>query len=426
MKEYKCEHCKKVFDRKSNYMNHMNRKNACDSLIISDKIIEEIKNEEIIESNDKLKNIINIDNKYIKKCLDECKCAYCGNVYTRKNNVISHIKHHCKRVKEIEKERDLIFANLKNIEEAKKFKEEKENLKEEKKKIDEEKEKFNDKKTIEELKEQNKKIEKQNKMILSMFNKLQKEFKKSNTTKTKNSNNTQTISNNNINSNNNNMVNNNQQNITLVGYKNEDLDKLDKSEILAIMKRGFQAPVELTRTIHFNPKYPEFHNIYIPKINERYGMVFTNDKWRLIDKNDLIDDIYENKRDFIIQNLDNFINQLDEFKKKSLKRWLDINDNDDESIITTKEDIKKLLFDNRHLAMDKKRIMDREARKLEIIHLPKKEKPKIQICDVESVSEKSDTESSDSSKYSNYSYLDEGNDSDSVSDSDSYEEKNKR
>ncbi len=68
--------------------------------------------------------------------------------------------------------------------------------------------------------------------------------------------------------------------------------------------------------------------------------------------------------------------------------------------------------------MDKKRIMDKEARKLDIAHLPKKEKTKIQICDVESTLEnKSDAESSDSSKYSNYSYLDEGSDSDSDSDS---------
>jgi len=232
--------------------------------------------------------------------------------------------------------------------------------------------------------------------------------------------------NSNINSNNNNTINT-QQNITLVGYKEEDLNKIDKSEILTIMKRGFQAPVELTRTIHFNPKYPEFHNIFIPKINEKYGMVFTNGKWRLIDKNDLVDDIYENKREFIIQNFDNFINQLDEFKKKSLKRWLNTDENDDESIINTKEDIKRLLYDNRHLAMNKKRIMDREARKLEIIQLPKKTNKK-EICDIqiESVSESSDTESdnSDSTYYSNYSYVESDNDNDNDIDNDN-DNKNK-
>jgi hypothetical protein len=420
MKEYQCENCGKKFDKKYNYNVHINRVNPCDSLQLPKKILNDIKDEEIIESNIILKHATNITNENIKKCLNENKCAYCDKKFSNKNNTIYHIKNSCKKVREIENEKHEIFTRLK---ENKKIQEEKDRLHEEKerieidkKKFSEEKEKFNDKKTIEELKVQNKKIDEQNKLILSMFNKLQKEFKKSKYTKNiDNSKNTQNIKNNQVNNNSNNNNNTfNQQNINLVGYKQEDLDKLDKSEILAIMKRGFQAPVELTRTIHFNPKYPEFHNIYIPKINEKYGMVYTNNKWRLIDKNELVEDIYENKRDFIIQNLDNFINQLDEFKKKSLKRWLNTDENDDESVINTKNDIKMLLFDNRHLAMDKKRIMDREARKLEIVSLPKKVKSPRQICNIEvknvlgsdndSTSD-SDSENSDSTQYSNYSYM---------------------
>jgi hypothetical protein len=408
MKEYKCENCGKIFGKKYNYEIHINRTKPC--------------NPPQIKIDDKNENFIgaNISNEYVKKCLDESKCAYCGNQYTRKNNVIYHMKHYCKKAKEIEKEKHEIFTRLKQENEDNKKKEEEENrlkeienklvekekkLSEKENKIEEERKRLDDEKRIKILEEKNKKMCEENKKIMQMFNKLQKELKKSSGIKNSNVN-----SHNNSNNNNNNTINN-QQNILLAGYKNEDLDRIDKSEILAVMKRGFQAPVELTRTIHFNPKYPEFHNIFIPKINEKYGMVFTNNKWRLIDKNDLIDDIYENKRDFIIQNFDNFVNQLDEFKKKSLKRWLNKDENDDESIINTKNDIKMLLFDNRHLAMNKKRIMDREARKLEIVHLPKKV-DKREICDVkiESVSESSDTESdhSDQTYYSNYSYVKSG------------------
>jgi hypothetical protein len=192
----------------------------------------------------------------------------------------------------------------------------------------------------------------------------------------------------------------------LVGYKNEYFENIDKSEILAIMKRGFQAPVELTRKIHFNPKFPEYHNIYIPKINEKYGMVFMNDDWRLIDKNELIDDIYENKRDFIVQNYDKFSGQLNEYKKKSLNRWLNADD-DDISVINTKNDIKRLLYDNRHMAMEKKRIMDREKRKcIEIVSLPKRikeVKPKKKNKS-ESESENENEYDSSSDSFSNYSY----------------------
>ncbi len=147
-------------------------------------------------------------------------------------------------------------------------------------------------------------------------------------------------------------------------------------------------------------------------------MVYVDGKWRIIDKNELVEDIYENKRDFIIQNLDNFINKLDEHKKKSLKRWLNTDD-DDISIKNTKNDIKMLLFNNRHMAMDQKKAMEREKRKLEIISMPKKIKSKpnttVKVVEVESENNsesESDIEinkksisSSDSSESENYSYL---------------------
>jgi hypothetical protein len=392
MKEYLCDKCGKKFDKKYNYQVHINRVNPCNAVSssikneIKENQQEEIKNNNTTSPNNTLK-IINISNDYLQKCINENKCAYCDKKYARKSNVMHHIKNNCKKVKEIENERHIIFTKLKQEKEENRFEEINKKLLETEKKLLETQE-------ILILKEENKKIK-------ATLENMQKELYKY-----KKISNNAVNSNINSNNNSNNTINNNQQNITLVGYKEENLEKIDKSEILTIMKRGFQAPVELTRTIHFNPKYPEFHNIFIPKINEKYGMVFTNNKWRLIDKNDLIDDIYENKRDFIVQNFDNFINQLDEFKKRSLKRWLNTDENDDESIINTKEDIKRLLFDNRHLAMNKKRIMDREARKLEIVQLPKKVDKK-EICDIkiESVSEISDSDNSDSTYYSSYSYV---------------------
>ena len=143
------------------------------------------------------------------------------------------------------------------------------------------------------------------------------------------------------------------------------------------MKRGFQAPVELTRTIHCNPKYPEFHNVFIPKINEKNGMIHIKNKWNLIDKNELSDDIYHRKRDYIIQNLEHYIDQLDEFKIKSLKRWLNTTDDDDEAIINTKKDIKNVLYENRALAMNQKKLLEKQKKQLEIVNFPKKEKSKI-------------------------------------------------
>ena len=217
----------------------------------------------------------------------------------------------------------------------------------------------------------------------------------------------------------------------MVDYNKEDLSKIDKKEILAIMKRGFQAPVELTRTIHCNPKYPEFHNVFIPKINEKNGMIHIKDKWNLIDKNELSDDIYHRKRDYIIQNLEYYIDQLDEFKIKSLKRWLNTVDDDDEAIINTKKDIKNVLYENRALAMNQKKLLEKQKKQLEIVNLPKNEKSKVndkllKLFDLKKEksisspenSEDSDTSSSSSSSDGEYSCNVNDSDDESSSDGD--------
>jgi hypothetical protein len=397
MKEYICYDCGKIFDRKSNYDNHKNRIKPCKNETEIDAKIDN--NYDNLSQNEKdALNNFNVDAKKIQESSKNGECAYCGKKYSNKSNVIFHIKNNCKKVKEIEDAKYKIFLKLKEEELARlKFKE----MENTKIQILEEENK--------KMKQETQKMKQKTDQLEKAFTKLQKELKRSTSCKN-------TISksniNSNINSNNNNNNVLNQQNIVLVGYKKEDMENIDQNEILAIMKRGFQAPVELTRAVHFNPKYPEYHNIFIPKINEKYGMIYMDGNWKIIDKNELVEDIYENKRDFIIQNLDKFIEQLDEFKKKSLKRWLNTDD-DDISIKNTKNDIKMLLYNNRKMAMEKKKIMEREARKkIEVVRFPKKIK---EVSENESDSDsESDSESNfdnkesssydTSSEYSNYSY----------------------
>jgi hypothetical protein len=412
MKNFECDRCGKCFNYKHHLEGHLNKKNQCDKLVNKEEkeeresIEPEIKEKLIIPNNNE--NIKIIDAKSLREFLEKCNCVYCGKHFSYKHSVLYHIKNNCKRVKEIEEEKHKIFEGLKKIEE------EKEKLKEENQKLKSENQKFKDK-----MEKKLKELEKDLAKNIKKSNELNKTI--SNTTNIDNTNNSVRIENNNIDNsvNNNtdnsvkidNRTNNNQQNLYLANYNKEDLSKIDKSEILAIMKRGFQSTVELTRAIHFNPKYPEYHNIYIARINERYAMVYTNHKWRIMDKNELVNDIYDNKRDFIIQNLENFITQLDENKKKSLKRWLDRDDNDI-SIKNTKNDIKMLLFNNRHMVMDKKKEIEsiERKKKLDIIKksdiLVKKSDAHIKKSNAllkKYIKNKGDSDS-DSDRISNYSY----------------------
>jgi hypothetical protein len=362
MEKYECNECGKKFHKKQHYEYHMQRKTSC--VPVNPIVKPETKH---------------LDSKLMRQYLDECKCAYCEKVFTRKDNLIHHIKYNCKKVKEIEEEKYKIFTKLK----------EKEDLRI--KKLEEELSKIKENFEVK-LKEKDKEIND----LKKNAGKIKKVL--NNTT---NSNNNISNSNNIDNSINTQNNNNNLQNIYLMNYNANNMPALTSSEIIEALKRGFQTPVELTRKIHFNPKFPEFHNVYIPRINERYGMIYMDGDWKIMDKDELVEDIYESKRAFVVENLETYINQLDEFKIKSLKRWLD-RDDDDEGVINTKNDIKKLLFNNRKMAMNRKKEIDNlnKKKKLEIVHRQIKK-----IKEVESSDKDSSDSDSSSDEESNYSYV---------------------
>jgi hypothetical protein len=368
MKIYECDKCDKIFTQKHHLENHLKRKNPCNKDADKEKKYEIEEEVQITENNNP-----NTNSKIMKDYLNNCRCVYCNKEFTRKSSVLYHIEHNCKKVKEIEEERNNIFTKLKILEEHNK------KLEQENKKL----KKYNDNKLRDDIKNDMKQ------KLLDEVAKIKQELSvlSNNTAVIQNNSNSNSNSNN-INSNN----NFNSQNIVLNNYNKEDLSNLDEDMIIAIMKRGYQSTVELTRAIHFNPNFPENHNIFIPKINERHGMVFQNYSWKLIDKDDLADDIFENKRDFIIQNLNKFFNKLDQYKQNSLMRFLDNDDYDDEAIINTKNDIKNLLYDNRKMAMDQKKAIERAAKNkpLEILKLKNlKEKSEVKIEEFNNNSDKS-------------------------------------
>ena len=350
MKDYICKKCDRRFKQKCHLDNHLQKKNPCDTLlkksILSTNFTENentslVKSTNFTENNKiSLKKSTNLskiqefstnfnkiqtnfleDNKNpiinsqsIKQYINDKKCIYCYKKFARKENVIYHLTNSCKRKKEITKEKEMIFDQLKKLKD------------------------HNDN-----LEEQKNNLEKQNKLLIDKVDKIERMMCE---------NKNYLIQENIDNSTN---INNHQQNnVLLSNYGQEDLSKIDKKLFLKAAKRGFNTPVEVTRAIHFNDDHPEYHNIFIPRINEKHAMVYKEDKWRLMNKNDLIDDLYDQKKAFIEDNFDEFYDSLDEHKKKTLMRWLDAND-DDQGIINTKESLKNLLYEEKDLAMDYKK-----------------------------------------------------------------------
>ena len=238
---------------------------------------------------------------------DQSKCKFCGKGFTLSTSMYRHMNHTCKIKKSDDLNRDRIYERLLELEEKSK--------------------------DIDILKKENNILKKK---VVSLEKNVN------------NINNVPKITNNTTNNNINNGI---VAHINLIGYGKEDLSKIDKKDILKAIQCGYDAAIKLTETLHFNPKHPEYHNIYITNVKDKYAMMFDGQDWNLIMKNDLINKIYDDKKNYIEENLDDFIDSLSMSRKKALDRWLETDDTD-ERISKIKNEIKLLLYNKRNFIID--------------------------------------------------------------------------
>jgi hypothetical protein len=140
-------------------------------------------------------------------------------------------------------------------------------------------------------------------------------------------------------------------NIVLIGHDKEDLSKIDNKDILKCLKKGFYSTIYLTEAVHFNPKYPEYHNVYISNIKDKYAMMYDGKEWSLTRKTELIDRLYEDKKNYIKNNMEYFLETLSKSQIRALERWLNTDDEHDK-IKEVKDKIKLLLYNKREVVID--------------------------------------------------------------------------
>jgi hypothetical protein len=331
---YKCNNCGKVFNRKENFTYH-EKNNVC-----------------------------------AKKTF--C-CGYCPNKFTSKVGMYNHMRDVCK-VKKLNdaKNEDILIRLVQMEEETKRLRSDNEKLKSDERlaKLEE---------TTKKLKEDNKKLKKENEKMKRVIKTTDKPQNIKNNTINGNVNNGN-INNGDVNNGN---INNGDVNngtvinatITLVGYGNEDLSKLDKSEIFKALQTGYNSTVKLTEAVHFNPDFPEYHNIYISNMKDKYAMMHDGKQWTLTTKEDLISKIYDDKRSYIEENLEEFVQSLHPSRKRALARWLDTDD-EDAKVKEIKENIKLLLYNSKNMVIENK-----EAKKSKSIKVIKDTQKSIYILE---------------------------------------------
>jgi len=276
-----------------------------------------------------------------KVCADKMfQCSGCSNKFTSKAGLQRHKREFCRKNRDIVDEKDNNKGgNKNNIDVTVQLK-----------KIEQKIEKKLEKK-MEKIIKENAKNEKRLKEEIEARKLLEEEIKKltarGNNIVANNENGNNNIVNNNGTINNNNVTNQ----YMLVEYGKEDITKISREEMLEAYRNGIDAALKLTQIIHFNPKYPENHNIYISNIKSIYASVYKGDAWELMLKEDLIDKIFERKKDILENSFDDHKDSLVKSRLRAYNNWIDLDD-DDETIKKIKKNINLLLYNKKNIPIE--------------------------------------------------------------------------
>jgi hypothetical protein len=292
---YVCNRCNKKYAHKGHYLRHLNRKNPCKNMAILD---------EDVDSENSAHFLHIFAQKNVQKCAKNVQkneenkttcymCPFCDKKFSRKFTLKRHILT-CKK------------KNIIDISENEKY-----NIN-----------------IINEFKN----------LTLEMNKNLKKEVEKIKNEINKN----KIITNN--------KIINNYNNISLIAYKNKpDLSHLTDNDFIKIMDRGLYSVPNLIKAIHFNNKKPENKNIYIPNIKNKYVMVWNGEFWELSNMEDVLDDMYENNSNILIDKMDEFIEIGDKLNPRIMKKFKRFVDKKEKNEIKNKikNEMKLLLYNNK-------------------------------------------------------------------------------
>lgn len=149
-------------------------------------------------------------------------------------------------------------------------------------------------------------------------------------------------------------VTNTENNITnnnyIIALGHENLSEIfTKKEKLKILNSRFNSLPFLIEYAHFNDNYPQFKNVLITNTQNNLAYKYDNNKKQFIaiDKNELLDDILDQRICDIYSFYDELEDELDERTKSIINEVREKIDTDPEYKELKKKDIKLILYNNR-------------------------------------------------------------------------------
>jgi uncharacterized C2H2 Zn-finger protein len=316
MVEYKCNKCTKIYNHKGDYDRHINKKKPC-TLALSN------------ESNlhDSAPVGAQISTKDVDINEKESMCQYCSKMFTRESSLKRHLSGRCELKTKLETVKLPMFDNnkeeifmklLKDVDIVKLKIAENEKFKKEIQEKDKE---------IAALKANQQGQQIIDKQQINNIDKQQNIDKQ--------------------------IVNNN---VKLIAFGKEDMSCLTDNICKQILSKGFQSVPKLIEHLHFNKDKPEYHNVYIPNFRNNFAMVFNGDEWGLRDRDETIEQLKDEKAEFISGKFAELLEagELSEATIKKLKRFLKEKDEDPADSIL-KNDIKMILYNKRNMVINTKK-----------------------------------------------------------------------
>lgn len=327
-----------------------------------------------------IKNEVCLNKEYI--------CKFCARKLSSKSAMYRHMKNSCKVKKQQEKEKTELSERLRLLEE----------------------------KNALENEEKNAKIMKLEEEIQRLKGRTSKKIVKNNI-KNNNSNNVTNIEK--IEVNNGTVINNN---ITLVAFKEEDRSRLDDETMIKVLRKGLYSPCYLIDAVHFNPKYPEYYNLYISNARSGDAVIYDGNDWVLTSAKELINEIYDDSKDYIEDNYLKYIESLQPSTINALGKLFAGEDNVEDNtkkkkmskeekqrakmekrqkIKDVKNNIKRLLYNKRKIVINSK--SDKKPMDIEVNQSNRSNKSNKTTHSYGSMTSDDDLDDLDYSNDSNYS-----------------------
>ena len=139
-------------------------------------------------------------------------------------------------------------------------------------------------------------------------------------------------------------------NTFIIALGHENLPEIfSKKEKINVLKNRFNSLPFLVEYTHFNSKYPQFKNILITNTQNNLAYKYDNKKKQFlaVNKNELLEDIVDERMCDINSFYEELETDLDEKTKEILDKVKEKIDNDPEFRELKKKDIKLIIYNNR-------------------------------------------------------------------------------